>query len=222
MLLRSGQVGQRMVIHRSSTWGLRHANANTSVCYACTLTWSWIPKEIDLTTSSNFSICPSLCFWLTAMHWLTVYSFFLSRKMSQTRLKSWVQETGSPPGCSMSVLRLWVWVDSWWMIDCLLLHAADEWGAGRGRHCLHWHRRVCVAQKGAVLFYLSIFFITAAGWAVGDIDCAVFGCASRGQPCSGITCIPAETETIGPDTPPVRSCSGTSGVGFILRCVVII
>lgn len=59
---------------------LRHANVNTSVCYACTLTWSQIPKEIDLTTSSNFSICPGLCFWLTAMHWLTVYScFFLER-----------------------------------------------------------------------------------------------------------------------------------------------
>lgn len=75
--------------------------------------------------------------------------------------------------------------------------------------------RLCCPKRCSFVLFMYFLINAARRAPVGDIDYAVFGCASRGQPCSGITCIPAEMETIGPDTPPVRSCSGTSGVGFV-------
>lgn len=44
---------------------------------------------------------------------------------------------------------------------------------------------------------------------------AVLLSISRGQQCSGTTCIPAETETTGPDMLPVQSCLGISGVSCV-------
>lgn len=104
-----------------------HANADTSVSFTCVLTWSRILKESD--TSFHFSI------WLVVsdLYFDSHVFFFLPRKTSQMLLKSWVQETGLPPGYSMSVLHLWVWVftpDGWLIISSFTLQMSDVQAGG--------------------------------------------------------------------------------------------
>lgn len=146
---------------------------------------------------------------------LTVLLFtpFFSRGMSQTRLKSWVQETGLPPGCSMSVQCLWVWVlthNGWLIISSFTLQMSDVQAGGA---TVFTDIGASVSPKKVHFCLMYAFLSTLLDYG-RVLNWAVFGCARRGQQCSGITCIPAEKETIGPDMPPVRSCLGTSGVSF--------
>lgn len=81
------------------------------------------------------------------------------------RSRSWEPGTGSPPGCSTSVLcsvfhealvSVLVLTLSESQLTVFLLPAADERRAGRGRHCLHRHRCCCSTEKGELTRHLLV------------------------------------------------------------------
>lgn len=109
------------------------------------------------TTMIIFQQQSSLVFMMSEKHCLRVDSHFLlpldfasghflfplltSRKLKWARSTSWGRGTGSPPGCSTSVLRPASGTTQFgsMLADLLIsgFHAADERRAGRGRHSLH-------------------------------------------------------------------------------------